>query len=96
MEHRINNLPWTEWIAFMVGSTVMSKRVFRAFGVFYALGLHLLVFFTLFHEYRTHHLFDDHANELEHPLPVLIDLGGVQNDEHHAVAGVGDVGDSGE
>jgi len=96
MEHRINSLPWTEWVAFMVGSTVMSKRVFRAFGVFYALGLHLLVFFTLFHEYRTHHIFDHHPNELDQPLPVLLDLGGVHNAEQLAVPGLDGIGDSGE
>jgi len=79
MEHRINNLPWTEWIAFMVGSTVMSKRVFRAFAVFYSFLLHLLVFFTLFHEYRTHHIFDHHSNELEQPLPVI--FGDVADDD---------------
>jgi len=96
MEHRIANLPWTEWIAFMVGSTVMSKRVFRAFGVFYALGLHLLVFFTLFHEYRTHHIFDHHTYELDQPLPVLIELDAAQDTVHHHASGLGGIGDSGE
>merc|ERR1712173_415584 len=88
MEHRINNLPWTEWIAFMVGTTVLSKRVFRAFAVFYALLLHLLVFFTLFHEYRTHHIFDHHTNELEHPLPVVIEFADDEDAANQALRGL--------
>eukprot|EP01083_Nonionella_stella_P020197 55979_1 len=68
-ETRINSLDWTEWIAFVVGSTVLSKRVFRLFGVFYAIALHLLIFFTILHEYYSHTM---HCNE--QPPGIQIDL----------------------
>merc|ERR1712228_764851 len=69
-EKRIKNLSLTGWIAFEVASTVLSKRVFRLFGVFYALLLHLLVFYNVFHEYSHIHCKDEH----EQLPPVQIDL----------------------
>lgn len=51
---RVQNLACAEWIAYVVGSTVLSKKLFRVFTVFYAIALHLLTFFTILHEMRTH------------------------------------------
>ena len=60
-QSRIENLQWTEWIAYYVGSTVLSRKMFRVFATIYAIFLHLLTFFSLLHEFRSHgfHLHDD-------------------------------------
>ena len=60
-QSRIENLQWTEWIAYYVGSTVLSRKMFRVFATIYAIFLHLLTFFALLHEFRSHgfHLHDD-------------------------------------
>eukprot|EP00484_Ammonia_sp_Unknown_P020914 CAMPEP_0197029194 /NCGR_PEP_ID=MMETSP1384-20130603/8688_1 /TAXON_ID=29189 /ORGANISM="Ammonia sp." /LENGTH=770 /DNA_ID=CAMNT_0042458315 /DNA_START=24 /DNA_END=2336 /DNA_ORIENTATION=- len=74
-EKRIDSLEWTEWIAFMVGSTVLSKRLFRLVTVFYAIALHLLIFFTMMHEYRSHGVFDTHVH-CNGPPGIQIDISG--------------------
>jgi len=73
-ENRINSLEWTEWIAYIVGSTVLSKRLFRLLTVFYAIALHLLIFFTILHEYRSHGVFDSHLHCNEQPPAIQLDI----------------------
>merc|ERR1712176_1546151 len=57
---RIKSLGIMEWIAFEVGSIFLSKRLFRLFGVFYAVAMHLLVFYiTTIHEWNHIHCNDE-------------------------------------
>ena len=88
-ENRINSLDWTEWIAFMVGSTVLSKRLFRLFGVFYAIALHLLIFFTMMHEYRSHGILDtSHCQDQLPGVEIHVDQGQMDHVDH-LLQGVG-------